>query len=185
LKRKVFMVRADLAESISELASRRGTLFDFVNDVLEQALRAESMGLTLGEALDEMWTLKAAKESGFTFVPEKLMYDLVERAHKRLGEKAMEDLWFEAGQWYGRYYEDLEAFTKHIRGFFWDISELKASKEGKTLSLTCLCSKFSEAYTRLFGKFLEGALNVFGYELEQSDISKGIINLNCKESKGT
>ena len=185
LKRKMLAARSDLADEISEIASRRGTLYDYVNDILEQAIRAESMGLTLSEILDDMWILKAAREAGFSFISEKLLYDLVEKAYKRLGKKEMQDLWYETGQWYGRYYAELNKLEEMTKKLLVEISDFKISREDEeTLSLTCLSSKFTEAYTELFSKFLEGALNAFGYTKDRGEISRGVINLRFKKLKG-
>jgi len=176
--------RVDLADRISEIASRRGTLYDYVNSILEQAVRAESMGLTLEEVLDDRWVIKDARDAGFAVVPEKVFYELTEDAYEKLGKRKMTSLWYEAGQWYGRYYEDLGRFEGAVRRYFWDLSELKISKGDEHLALTCLSSKFSEAYTELFSKFLEGSLNALGYSLDQGEVSKGIISLRFVKSKG-
>ena len=184
LKRKMLAARLDLADRISEIASRRGTLFDYLNDILDQAIRAESLGLTLNEVLDDRWLIKTARDAGFTFVPEKIVNDLIENAYEELGKRKMTSLWYETGQWYGRYYEDLGRLEASVRRFFWDISEFKMSKEDENISLICLSSKFSETHTELFSKFLEGAFNALGYGLDESDVSKGIISLRFVKSKG-
>ena len=176
--------RLDLADKISEIAARRGTLYDYVNDILDQAIRAESLGLTLKEVLDDRWLIQTARDAGFTVVPEKIVHDLIENAYGKLGKRKMTSLWYETGRWYGRYYEDLSKLASAVRRFFWDVSEFKMSKEDGNVSLTCLSSKFSEAHTELFGKFLEGAFNALGYDLDESDVSKGIISLRFVKSKG-
>jgi len=185
LKRKMLAARSDLADRISEIAVRRGTLYDYVNDILEQAIRADSMGLNLSEVLDDMWVLKAARGAGLTFVSEKLLYDLVEKAYRRLGKKELQDLWYETGQWYGRYYSDLDKFEETTKKLLTEISDLKISKDDKDrLSLTCLSSKFTEAYTELFSKFLEGVLDALGYVKDGGEVAKGMINLRFRKLKG-
>jgi len=185
LKRKMLAARSDLADRVSEIAVRRGTLYDYVNDILEQAIRADSMGLNLSEVLDDMWVLKAARGAGFTFVSQKLLYDLVEKAYKRLGKKEMQDLWYETGQWYGRYYSDLDKFEDMTKKLLTEISDLKILKDDEDrLSLTCLSSKFTEGYTELFSKFLEGVLDALGYAKDGGEVSKGMISLRFRKSKG-
>jgi hypothetical protein len=184
MKRKMLAARLDLADRISTIAARKGTLFDYVNDVLEQAIRAEDLGLTLSDVLEDRWMIKAARDAGFAVVPEKIVYDTTESAYKRVGKEKMTGLWYETGQWYGRYYEDLRKFETAVNRYFWDISEFKISQEGKDVVLTCLSSKFSAKYTELFSKFLEGALNALGYSLDQGDVSKGIINLKFVKTLG-
>ena len=176
--------RLDLADKISEIAARRGTLYDYLNDILDQAIRAESMDLTLKEVLDNRWLIKTARDAGFTVVPEKIFHDLIDNAYDKLGKRKMTALWYETGQWYGKYYESLGRFEDGVRKFFWDVSQFNVSKEDGTVSLTCLSSKFSEAHSELFGKFLEGAFGALGYDLDESDVSKGIIRLRFLKSKG-
>jgi len=184
MKRKLLAARLDLADKISEIASRRGTLYDYVNDVLEQAIRAEGLGLTIKDVLDDMWLIKMARDAGFIMAPEKIIYDLTESAYKRVSKEKMVNIWFETGQWYGRYYDSPAKFANAVRKYFWDISEFKVSQEGKFVDLTCLSSKFSAVYTELFSKFLEGALISLGYNLEKSEVSKGIISMRFVMSKG-
>ena len=78
----------------------------------------------------------------------------------------------------------LVEFEDGVRKFFWDVSQFNVSKEDGIISLTCLSSKFSEAHSELFSKFLEGAFGALGYDLDESDVSKGIIRLRFLKSKG-
>jgi len=184
VKRKLLAARVDLADKISEIASRKGTLYDYVNDVLEQAIRAEELGVTLKKVLDDRWLIKSARDAGFIMVPEKIFYDLTEDACKNIGKERLRKLWYETGEWYGKYYDDLDRFVDAVRKYFWDVLELTLSEEGEIVSLTCLSSKFSEVYTELFSNFLEGALDALEYSLEESEVSKGIIRMRFVKSKG-
>ncbi|MBS7615211.1 hypothetical protein KEJ18_05725 [Candidatus Bathyarchaeota archaeon] len=177
MKRKMLAARLDLADKISEISSRKGTLYDYVNEILEQAIRAEEIGLSLKTVLDDRWAVKAMKDAGFILVPEKIIYDLAEAAYKRVGKEKMSMLWHETGQWYGHYYGDLKKLEAAVKSCFWDVSEFRILEEKETVVLTCLSSKFSATYTELFSKFLEGALNALGFNLNKSEVSKGIINL--------
>jgi len=182
MKRKVLWVRLDLADKISMISARKGTLYDYVNDILEQAIRAEELGLTFKDVLDDRWMIKTARDAGFIVIPEKIVYDLAEVSYKRVGKEKMAGLWYETGQWYGHYYDDLKKLETAVKRYFWDVSEFKVSDEGSNVVLVCLSSKFSATYTELFSKFLEGALNALGYSLIQSEVSKGIINLKFVKS---
>jgi hypothetical protein len=184
MKRKMLAARLDLADKILEIASRRGTLYDYVNDILEQAIRAEDLGLTLKDVLDDRWLIKMARDAGFVLAPEKIVHELTESAYKRVGKEKMANIWFETGQWYGRYYDSLKKFESVAKRYFWDISEFKITQENMHVDLTCLSSKFSAAYTEFFSKFLEGVLTSMGYDLERSEVSKGIISLRFVKSKG-
>ncbi len=182
VKRKMLAAREDLADKISEIAKRKGTLYDFINETLQEVIRADALGLSLREIIDERGIIKMAKDSGFIFVPERLWYDLIEMAHQHLGRE-LENLWYENGRWYGRYYGDIEVLKKNLKRIIWDISELDIYSEGDMLIVKCISSKYSRACSMLFGKFLEGAMNSLGYSLVEGDISRSVINLKFKLMK--
>jgi len=182
MKRKSLMVRLDLADKISSIAERRGTLYDYVNDILEQAIKADELGLALKDILEDRLMIKSARDAGFMVVPEMMVYDLAEVSYKRVGKEKMSAIWYETGQWYGHYYGDLKKLRIAVKRYFWDVSGFNVSEEGANVALSCLSSKFSVTYTDLFSKFLEGAMNALGYRLNQSEVSKGIINLKFAKS---
>lgn len=176
--------REDLADKVSEIAMKRGTVYDYLNETLREAIRADSLGLSLKEVIDERWIVEIAKDGGFTFVPERLWFDIVERAYQHSGKRSIRDLWYETGQWYGRYYGDLDKLRDVIKKLIWGLSEFEMSSEDGNVILRCISPKFSRSYSDLFSKFLEGALNILGYDLVGGDILKGVINLKFKASKG-
>lgn len=184
LKRKMLAAREDLVDKASEIARERGTLYDYVNETLQEAIRANTLRLSLKEIIDEHLTVEVAKDTGFTLVPERLWFDTVERAYQRLGKHWMKALWYETGQWYGRYCGDLDRFKDVMKRIMWGLSEFEISFDNGDLVVRCISSKFSHSYSDLFSSFLEGALNVLGYDFAGGDILKGVINLRFKESKG-
>lgn len=183
-RRKMLAAREDLVDRISEIARKRGTLYDFVNEILQEVIRADSLGVSLRDIIDERGILKDAKDSGFTLVPARLWYDLVDKAYAHFGGDWMKDLWFECGQWYGKYYGDLDRFSAAVRRLLWDLSEFDLSVEGEYLAVKCIILNSSYSYADLFSKFIEGALNTFGYEPISEDVSKGVVNLRFRRISG-
>jgi hypothetical protein len=179
-RRKMLAAREDLVDKISEIARKRGTLYDYVNEVLQEAIRADSLGASLREIIDERGVVKDAKDSGFILVPARLWYDLIDRAYSHLGEDWMRALWYECGQWYGKYYEDLDRFSAAIKRLLWDLSEFDLSAEGEYLVVKCIILNPSYSHADLLSKFIEGALDIFGYEPLSEDISKGVVNLRFR-----
>ncbi|MEM1756429.1 MAG: hypothetical protein QW770_00105 [Candidatus Bathyarchaeia archaeon] len=174
VKRKMLAAREDLVERISDIARRRGTLYDFVNEVLNEAIRADSMGITLREALNEYGLVKMAKDSGFTLVPERLWYDVIEKVGSRSGWARK--LWYEAGEWYAKFYGSPEKFADSIKKLFWDVVEFNVSKlEDEGLIVRCLCPKFTVPVAELFSSFLEGAYGVFGFHPVKRETSRGVV----------
>lgn len=177
-RRRLLAAREDLAEKIAEIAGRKKwTLYEFVNEILEEAIRADSMGVSLRELIDERGVLKDAKDSGFLLVPARLWYDLVDKAYAKLDGEWMGELWYECGQWYGKYYGDLNRLCNIFRRLFWDLSEIDASFEGRNFNIRCILLNLSLSYASLFSRFIEGALDSLGYKLLSKDVSKGAISL--------
>ena len=62
-KRKMLAAEEDLANKVAELAEKRGlTVYQTVNDILEQAIRAEEQGLNLKEVVDRRGDMERARE---------------------------------------------------------------------------------------------------------------------------
>jgi hypothetical protein len=78
----------DIANRIVKLAQRKDmTVYQTVNDILEQALRVEEVGINLKQVVDERWMLERAQETGFTFTIEQLLYRIVDVAYESDKEK--------------------------------------------------------------------------------------------------
>src|SRR4030042_4036571 len=102
-RRKMLAAQEDIANLIAELAKRKDmTVYQTVNDILEQALRVEGMGLSLREVVDERWMLERAREIGFTFTIEQLLYRVVDESYEENKEKSTE-IWRAVGDWHGKY----------------------------------------------------------------------------------
>ena len=104
-RRKMLAAQEDIANEIVELAKRKDmTVYQTVNDILEQAIRVDKMGFTLEEVVEERWMLERAREIGFTFTIEHLLYLTVDSAFEENSEKFLE-IWTDMGNWYGKYFK--------------------------------------------------------------------------------
>ena len=181
-KRKMLAVQDDLAGKMVEIAGPRRSLYNFVNEVLRQVVRADDMGRTLKDVVDEYGDLETAKKAGFTLVSERLWRDIVDWAFAK-GKRWMTRKWYDTGGWYAKFYsakapkDPLKAFERNLTTLMWDVSEFNVSKNDSDIIVRCLCAKFSPAYTELFSAFLEGTLNALGYKCVEKEMSKGIIQL--------
>lgn len=180
MQRKLLAARLDLAEKISEIAARRGTLYDYVNDILEQVIRMEAMGINLRDMYDEVAVFKSAKDVGFILLPEPLIMSLAEKAY-RADPKGVEAQFFESGQWYGKYYGGVDRLEEYLKKYLWSTSEFEIKKSGKGCTLTCLGSSFSVEYLRLLGSFFEGAMDTMGYKTASKDVARGIIRIQFQQ----
>jgi len=185
--------REDLVNKVLEIASRKNVkLYGMINDTLDLVIRADDMGLSLEEVVNQYGIVKAAKDAGFVPVVESLFYDIIEKLFER-SKSWVTKKWYESGQWYGKYYsvklpqDPVKAFKEDICSFTWNVSEFsiaESEEDRGELVVRCVSPRFPFSYTILFSVFLEGALNMFGYECVKKGVSKGIIRLWFKKVEG-
>lgn len=186
-KRKMLAAEEDIANRVVEMAKRKGsTVFQTVNDILEQALRADGMGLTLDEILERRGMLERAREVGLTFTPERLLYEVVDVAYGR-SRKRLSQMWLEAGRWYGKFFagrseDGVGAFEEAMGLLTFGSSEFALEEERGAIAVACVGERFSPGFTEVFSLFIEGAFEAFGYRRVAREVSKGIIHLRFEGS---
>jgi hypothetical protein len=175
----------DIANRIVELAKRKDmTVYQTVNDILEQALRVEEVGINLKQVVDERWMLERAQETGFTFTIEQLLYRIVDEAYASDKEKFTE-IWREMGHWYGRYYQTkhndpLDAFKEALELFTLGTSEYNFENSNRNLKFSFIGEKLTPGYIELYCIFVEELLTVLGYKVTEKEINRGIIKLEMR-----
>ena len=175
----------DIANRVVDLAKRKDmTVYQTVNDILEQALRVEEIGINLKQVIDERWILERAQETGFTFTIEQLLYTVVDEAYDSDIEK-YNDIWRKMGHWYGKYYqtkhdEPLSAFRESLELFTLGTSEYSLDIKNRDLTFSLIGEKLSRGYIELFSVFIEELLQVLGYKLKSKEINRGIIKLEMR-----
>ena len=181
-RRKMLAAQEDIANRIVELAQRKDmTVYQTVNDILEQALRVEELGMSLRQVIDERWMLEKAQETGFTFTIEQLLYRTVDEAY--VSDKAKyTQIWREMGHWYGKYYQakhekPLDAFREALELFTLGTSEYTLENSNRDLSFSFIGEKLTSGYIELFSVFIEELLAVLGFKLKTKEINRGIIKL--------
>lgn len=180
---------AKLANRIVELAKRReSTVFSMVNDILEEALRADQMGLSLSEIIDGRETLEKAMKMGFTFTVEKLLYDVVDLAYSK-NKRGISEMWFDTGKWYGKYFSNrsndgVDAFSEAMDLMTIGKSVFNIEKtRGDGIRVSCVGESFTPGFIEVYSLFIEGVFETFGMTLEEKENSEGIIRLRFKRSR--
>ena len=186
-RRKMLAAREDLAEKAGQIASKKGfTVFAMLNNLLSLSINAEALGFSLEEAFDNYKFIKAVRNASFTLILESLLYDTSEIAYQKAKEKTMAT-WFEAGVWIGRQYisrggeDPFKTVARDLKAFIWNAPEFTMEKTGKQVSIRALSPRFSESYTLLFTRFLEGILESFEYGVTYKEIGRGNIRLEAAE----
>src|SRR3990170_4141389 len=189
-RRKMLAAREDLADKLGKMASSKGfTLFGMVNKLLELAVSVEAMGISLDEAVDNYKIIKAVRNASFILVLESLLYDTVEIAYQKARDKTLKT-WFDAGVWVGRQYisrgveDPFTAVKRDLKAFSWNAPEFNLEKLENEVSVRVLSPRFSESYTLLFTRFLEGILEAFGYGVKYKEVGRGNIRLEAVKKDG-
>jgi hypothetical protein len=184
-RRKMLAAREDLADKASEIASSKGfTIFGMLNNLLELAITADAIGGSLEDAVDNYKIIKAVRNASFTLVLESLLYDTAEIAYQKSKDKTL-NTWFDAGVWVGRQYisrsgeDPFASVRRDLKAFIWNAPEFTMDKTGKEVSIRVLSPRFSESYTLLFNRFLEGILDAFGYGVTYKEVGRGNIRLEA------
>ncbi|XES77403.1 MAG: hypothetical protein ACBZ72_00645 [Candidatus Bathyarchaeia archaeon] len=177
--------RDDLADRIGKMAEKRGfTLFGMVNDLLDLAIKADNMGISLKEAVDSFELAKEVRDASFTLVLESLLYDTAEIAFRSEKEKTLQT-WFDAGVWIAQRYiargveDPLGAYERELKVFGWNIPGVTMERSDKEVSFRILSPRFSETYTLLFNHYLQGIIDGSGYTVTFNEVGRGNIRLEA------
>ena len=184
-RRKVLAAQEDIANKIVELANRKDmTVYQTVNDILEQALKVEDIGLSLTQVVDERWMLERAQEIGFTFTIEQLLYQIVDAAYEEDPER-FTGIFKEMGHWYGKYFqakhdEPVGALRDSLELFTLGNTEYSLEQTSRRLALSFIGERLSPGYTELFSVLMEEILLVLGYKMNGKEIRKGILKMEFR-----
>jgi hypothetical protein len=185
IKRKSFAAREDLLDKMNKVAKENElTLYGFVNEAFDLTLKASELGVNLRTLIDSRELLKIARDKGYTLGLESLWYEMSEIAFNEAKKKSLQ-IWFNAGVWLAKRYvtddieDPIEEFKKDLKEFSWNVPELEINKKNKRISVRVVSPRFSESYTSLFSSLVEGALETFGYEIDNKEIARGIACLEA------
>lgn len=191
-RRKVLVAREDLVNAISSFARKRGsTLYSYLNEILEQAIRAENLGVNLRDALDSYEILKANRNANQVIIPAEVLTAIVNKISEDPATlNTIENLWREAGKWYGEYIsirfrenlkdgekllKEIEKLLKEIR---WELVDLVIEPEGNGIRVRGVAPQQSVEIMKMISMFIEGVLETFGYRVGRRNIYKGIIDIS-------
>jgi hypothetical protein len=182
--KKFIAVRSDLLQKIMEISNRKGkSFYGFVNEIFEQAIKAEESNTSLAEVVEFYDLMESMKKAGATVTRR----DVFNYAQQRLYAKEKDTLiekWYHSGVWYGRYLDTkfndaVDSFKKILSTCFWEITEVELiSKEDGSVSLRILVPTHSHENTELLSKFIQGVMNALSYRLVKEEFWEGIIILN-------
>ncbi len=181
-ERKLIRAPGELVSKLNEAAHREGkTLYSYVSEVFEQAVRAYEMKRSLKEIIDGYEVLEVHREAGTVFTPRDVMEYLVGKVSNE-NDETLERLWYQTGRWYGiylreRFDDSVEALVRLLREGRWDLNDVTLNRNKETLEFRCVSPFLSQERTLLTQKFMEGAMNSLGYKTQNHESFKGIIRI--------
>jgi len=181
-ERKLIRAPGELVSKLNEAAHREGkTLYSYVSEVFEQAVRAYEMKRSLKEIIDGYEVLEVHREAGTVFTPRDVMDYLVGKVSNE-NDETLERLWYQTGRWYGiylreRFDDSVEALVRLLREGRWDLNDVTLNRNKETLEFRCVSPFLSQERTLLTQKFMEGAMNSLGYKTQNHESFKGIIRI--------
>lgn len=185
--RKMLAARVDLADRLKALAEGRGvTVYAMLNDILESILEVEEGGLSVKRLLDEYKAVDYGRRSGFTTIPENLLYELVDLCFELGYSDKLRKSWFETGLWLSKYLSASSSMDESIHvlsRLMWNISEFRFEKRDGEAILLCFSSRFTLNYSLLFESLIRGVLAGLGFDILDSEVDKGFIRIRI-EVKG-
>jgi len=188
LNRKFLAARDDLVKKLSNVAkSKNTTLYGLVNQILEQAIRANDLGEDLSEIIDNNSFIKMARQNGLILIPEKVWYIILEKAFEKAGD-SLTDIFYDAGLWYGKYFSTvftgdnaIQEIENTLQTMLWNVSIFNLVENGDEIALRCIEPKSTDSHTMFLSAMLEGIMRPLGYSTVEKSISRGIILLTFKK----
>ncbi|MGC9012605.1 hypothetical protein [Thermogladius sp.] len=174
-RRKTFAAREDLIDAVKEIARRRGySLYDYVNELFEVAIKAEKEGYSITSVVNEFLFFKQIRESGFVLLLENLFQAMVKMAYRNRQEARA--VWRDAGLWMAKSFKAkygekaLSQFKSLAPWIFWDIPEFEIRELGNGVEVFATSPRFSPEYADLFRSMVEGFLEGLGYRVDSSEV---------------
>lgn len=188
MNRKFLAARDDLVKRLSNIAkSKNTTLYGLVNQILEQAIRANDLGDDLSETIDNHVFIKMARQNGLILIPEKVWYIILEKALDKAGD-SLTDVFYDAGLWYGKYFSTvftgdntIQKVENALQTILWNVSIFNLVKNKDEIALRCIEPKSTHSQTMFLSAMLEGIMHPLGYSTVEKNISRGIILLTFKK----
>lgn len=169
-----------LLKGLMDASSKDGKpINSYIEDALQQAVRVFESGQNLSGMVHYFEILQSQKASGAIFTP-LTVFDFMTRKVYATDKEKLLDVWFESGNWYGKYLS--EKFENHVQALAdllqasrWDLNEVDVKRIDGKVKLRCTSTALTKEGTELLLRFIEGALDGMGCKIVKSEFIKGLI----------
>jgi hypothetical protein len=185
---KLLILPSKLVNRLRETSAKRGTsLTSYAMEVLEEALRAESLGATPKAAVDAYRMREIQRGAGAMVVPRGSLSQLVEDLKGDHAEE-LKGLWEEAGRWYGTYLSgklsaaEVLEFLRQDLLTSWNLDEVEIV-DGDEATLRFTAFMMSEEFTDLLLSYVHGLMESLGYNEMNRDSLRGMATIKYLKIK--
>lgn len=184
-KKLVYVSEALLEQAAKVSRDEDISLGRLVESSLLQAVKVNRLGYRSDQMADFFDVLQSNRVLGGLFVPTGVLDFMIEKCCKN-DSAELRGLWFESGQWTGKYLGEkfaapVEAFKHFLELSRWDLNEVDVKVNGNSVKVRCVSTVMTLENTTLLSKFIEGILVGLGYVTEHVDCLKGMIILSSKK----
>lgn len=181
-EQKLIRVPTTIVSEITKIAREEGkTIYRYISDILEQAIRAYGMKYEIRNVLDEYEIFEIHEKAGSTMVFQEIVDFSLEKLFSEEQDLLL-NLSYKKGRWYGTYlklkFEDaLVSFIRLLKVGRFNLSEVIAKITQEYIEIKCVLDSISHARTLMLKSFIEGVMNSLGYDVKDEDCFQGIIRL--------
>jgi hypothetical protein len=185
-KKLVYVSEALLDQAAKVSRDEDISLGRLVEVSLLQAVKINRLGFRSDQMADFFDVLQSNRVLGGLFVPSGVLDFMIEKCFKG-DEAALRNLWFESGNWTGKYLAEkfpnpVEAFGHFLALSRWDLNEVDVKKEGEKVKVRCVSTVITLENTLLLARYVEGVLAGLGYMVEHTETLKGMAILSSKKA---
>jgi hypothetical protein len=184
---KLIVVPEELVKELREIANRLGiSISNYTTDALTQAIRANKLKATLDEVVDIYQLVKIREGAGSLSVPRSTLNQLLEIDYHDIEE--IQNLWFEAGRWYGEYLntklgeEEALSFLEKDLKLSWNLDEVEINNSGYEASIRCASFMMTQNLTNLLLSYLSGVMFSLNYDEVDRDYLRGMAFLKYNKN---
>jgi hypothetical protein len=180
---KLLILPTHLVDRLKAIATRQGvSLSSFATESLEQALKADEMDASLGDAVDAYRLSEMQRGAGMVDVPRSSLNQLIERLYPKRGGD-LRRVWEEAGRWYGEYLKaklkpgETLAFLEKELLVAWNLDEAEVKVSDNEVSVRWVSFNMTEGLTELLLSYLSAVMGPLGYREVGRDSLRGMATL--------
>jgi hypothetical protein len=186
---KLVVLPEPLVEHLKVIARKRGvSLSSFTTEALEQAVKVDRLGASLGETVEVFDIRELSRESGAVQIPRST-FDAMILDLYRDNKDGLLGLWSKTGRWFGEYLriklgsEALGVFERALM-LSWNLEDVDIKIDGLDVKLVLTSFVMSREMTELMVSYISGAMVALGYDVVEEDYLRGLAILYYRRALG-